>query len=128
MTERRPYRRRSNQRVIAVKLDLDTEGLVYRKWGSRQVAKRGDWLVDRDGDVYSVDGTVFKRTYKQIRPGVYLKKTRVWAEVATRAGTIRTKEGVSRYGKGDYIVYNDKQGEDGYCVTARLFKSLYRAD
>jgi hypothetical protein len=128
MTERRRYRKKSSQRVIAVRLDLDTRGLVYRKWGARQVAKRGDWLVDNNGDVYSVDCGVFERTYKLVRTGVYLKITPVWAEIATTAGRVRTKEGQSRYARGDYIVYNEKDGHDGYCMSAALFKSMYRAD
>ena len=128
MTERRKYRKKADQLVVAVKLDLETTGLVYRKWGGRQVAKRGDWLVDNNGDVYSVDSKVFARTYKQQRPGVYLKTTPVWAQVATETGSVKTKEGKSRYKQGDYIVYNDKDGGDGYCMTAASFKSMYRPD
>jgi hypothetical protein len=128
MTERRKYVKKANQRVVAVRLDLDTKGLVYRKWGARQVAKRGDWLVDNNGEIYSVDGKVFARTYKQLRTGIFLKTTPVWAEIAARTGTIRTKEGTSRYQEGDYIVYNDKDGRDGYCIAAATFKSTYRAD
>ena len=111
-----------------MQLDLDTAGFWYRKWGARQRCKRGDWLVDNDGEVYTVDARVFARTYKRLRPGTYLKSTPVWAERAQRAGSIVTKEGRSRYKAGDYIVYNDRTGRDGYCMTARRFRSLYRPD
>jgi hypothetical protein len=114
--------------VCAVRLDLDTAGFWYRKWGGRQRCKRGDWLVDNAGDVYTVDARVFARTYKRVRAGVYVKSTLVWAERARRAGSIATKEGRSRYKAGDYIVYNDRSGRDGYCMSARKFRSLYRLD
>ena len=126
MPKRGKYLKKTTQYVTAVKLDLDTDGLEYRKWGGRQYAKRGDWLVDNDGDVYTVDGRVFARTYKRLRPGVYLKTTPVWAEVATEAGSVKTKEGASNYKRGDYIVYNDRNGDDGYCMSAAKFKAMYR--
>jgi hypothetical protein len=128
MTQRRRYRKKADQFVIAVRLDLDTDGLVYRKWGGRQHAKRGDWLVDNRGEVYSVDARSFARTYKRLRPGTYVKTTPVWAELAARNGSVRTREGLSRYRKGDYIVYNDRDARDGYCMSARTFKAMYRLD
>jgi hypothetical protein len=126
MTERRKYRKKTDQRVVAVRLALDTDGLVYRKWGGRQVAKRGDWLVDNDGDVYTVASDAFARTYKQLSVGVYLKTSPVWAQIATQPGRVKTKEGLSHYRKGDYIVYNEEDGSDGYCMTAAAFKAMYR--
>ena len=128
MSARRKYRKKTSQFVVAVKLDLDTDGLVYRKWGGKQRAKRGDWIVDNGGDVYSVDGKVFARTYRRLRPGIYLKTTPVWAEVARSAGSVKTKEGQSQYKKGDYLVFNNKSGTDGYCMTASQFRSMYRAE
>lgn len=126
MAMRRRFRKRADQFVIAVQFDLDADGFVYRKWGGRQRAKRGDWLVDNNGDIYTIDRKVFAKTYERLRPGTYLKITPVWAEVATRSGTIKTKEGRSSYKRGDYIVYNNKNGRDGYCITASKFKAMYR--
>jgi hypothetical protein len=128
MSRRVKYRKKSSQFVVAVPLDLDTDGLIYRKWGGAQRAKRGDWLVDNDGDVYTVDREVFRRTYRRLRPGIYLKTRPVWAEVAAAAGRIKTKEGYSQYRKGDYIVRNQRSGGDGYCVSAAKFKAMYRPD
>jgi hypothetical protein len=48
MDRRLKYRRKSGQFVVAVRLDLDTNGLSYHKWGGRQRAKRGDWLVGKN--------------------------------------------------------------------------------
>ena len=126
MQNRRKYRKRSSQFVTAVKLDLDTKGLVYRKWGSTQRAKRGDWIVDNDGEVYTVDSRSFARTYSRLRPGVFIKTQPVWAEVASAAGSVKTKEGKSRYGRGDYLVFNDANGGDAYCMSAKKFKAMYR--
>jgi hypothetical protein len=128
MGRRVKYRKKSNQFVVAVRLDLKTDGLSYQKWGGRQQAKRGDWLVDNDGDVYTVASRVFARTYRQVRPGCYVKKTPVWAEVATGAGSIKTKEGASKYRKGDYLVYNHRNGRDGYTISATKFKAMYEPD
>jgi hypothetical protein len=124
MAKRSQYRKR--QPVIAVKLDLDMQDLKYRKWGGTQRAKGGDWLVDNDGDTYTVNAASFAGTYQRLRPGVYLKTTPIWAEIAAKAGSIRTKEGSSHYKSGDYLVYNHRNGRDGYCMTAKKFKSMYK--
>jgi hypothetical protein len=56
------------------------------------VCKPGDWLVSNDGDTHSVDHESFARTYQATGPGMYVKITPVWAEVARAAGEVRTKE------------------------------------
>jgi hypothetical protein len=76
------YRRRKRTSVNAVRLDLDTEGFIYQKWGGTQRCKRGDWLVNNQGDVYTVDGETFERTYRMVAPAVYEKNSGVWAERA----------------------------------------------
>lgn len=115
--------------MTAVRLPLESQGLTYRKWGARQHAKPGDWLVDNDGDVYTVDARVFARTYKRVksRPGSFVKTGAVWAERATGAGAVKTKEGTTHYRAGDYIVSNSRRGaSDTYAVSAAKFKKLYR--
>jgi hypothetical protein len=125
---RQRYRKRPNQFVVAVRLALDTPGFAYRKWGAEQRCKRDDWLVDNDGDVYTVDGEVFARTYRRVEPGRYVKTTPVWAERATADGAVQTKEGQSHYRAGDYLVYNNEDGTDGYCVSASKFEAMYEPD
>ena len=120
-----PYRKKASEYVVAVRLDFETDGLVYRKWGGTQRAKAGDWLVDNAGDVYTVDAEVFARTYERVLAGVYIKITPVWAEVATHAGSVKTKEGQSHYQAGDYIVSNNKNGDDAYCTAKEKFESMY---
>jgi hypothetical protein len=127
-TTRRRYVRRPDRAVAAVQLALDTDGLVYRKWGGEQRAKAGDWIVDNDGDVYTVDADVFSRTYRRTGIGTYLKATPVWAQRATQAGSVKTKEGVTHYGVGDYIVSNNRDGSDAYAVTMAKFEELYTPD
>ena len=114
--------------MTAVRLDLDIPGFTFRKWGAEQRCKRGDWIVDNDGDVYTVDAGVFARTYRQLSPGVYVKTTPVWAEVADSSGAIPTKEGESHYEKGDHLVFNEEKGGDGYCMTAEKFRAMYEPD
>jgi hypothetical protein len=128
MPKRTKYVKRASQAVVAVQLALDTKGFSYRKWGGLQTCRRGDWLVNNGGDIYTVNGRTFARTYRQVksRPGKYLKITPVWAEVASGAGSVRTQEGVTRYRAGDYLVFNEKGGGDAYAVKAKKFQQMYR--
>lgn len=125
MGGRRRYIKRPDQTVVAVQLALDTEGFTYRKWGGVQTCKAGDWIVNNGGDTYTVDQETFARTYRQTGPGTYVKAAPVWAEVATEAGAVQTKEGVTRYQPGDYLVFNQEDGGDPYAVTAERFESMY---
>lgn len=128
MTIRRRYRKKADQFVVAVRLRLDTAGFTYRKWGGEQRCKPGDWLVDNQGDVYTVDGEAFAKTYRRVSPGIYVKTTPIWAEVAALPGSVPTKEGRSHYGAGDYLVYNNPDGTDAYCITAAKFEAMYELD
>lgn len=120
-----PYRRREQTTVSAVQLDLETEGFTYQKWGALQRCKRGDWLVDNQGDVYTVDRETFAVTYRSVSQGVYEKVAPVWAKQAAAAGAIPTREGSTRYAAGDYLVFNDAEGRDGYAMSAERFSALY---
>jgi hypothetical protein len=122
---RRQYRRKADQFVVAVQLDLDTEGFTFRKWGGEQRCESKDWLVDNDGDVYTVDRDTFARTYTKVAPGHYLKTTPVWAERASAAGSVRTQEGTTHYQAGDYLVSNDPEGKDSYAIASDKFLATY---
>jgi len=122
---RRRYRKRSDQFVVAVQLNLDTDGFTYTKWGAEQRCKPDDWIIDNDGDIYSVDRDVFAKTYRKVNPGIYVKTTPIWAEVATQPGSVVTMEGESYYQSGDYLVYNNEDGTDAYCISAAKFESMY---
>ena len=127
MSEKRRYRKKPTEKVVAVQLDLDTAGFTYRKWGGEQVCKPGDWLVDNNGDIYTVDQQTFADTYKEDKAGkgLYFKSQEVWAEIAGSAGVIETKEGSTEYGAGDYLVFNDEAGEDGYAISREKFERMY---
>jgi hypothetical protein len=120
--------RRPDRPVAAVRLPLDADGLVYRKWGAEQRAHAGDWIIDNDGDVYTVDAEVFARTYRQVGTGAYIKTTPVWAARASHAGSVKTKEGVTYYEAGDYLVSNNSDGSDEYSIAAAKFEALYTID
>ena len=125
---RQRYVRRPDRSIAAVRLALDTDGLFYRKWGGEQRAKPGDWLVDNDGDVYTIDAAVFERTYRRVGPGAYVKTTPIWAEQAQEAGSVKTKEGATAYQPGDYLVSNDADGSDEYAIEKDKFESLYELE
>ncbi|HEY9063848.1 MAG TPA: hypothetical protein VIO33_02625 [Burkholderiaceae bacterium] len=125
---RQRYRARPDRFVVAVQLKLDTDGFGYRKWDNDQRCKPGDWLVDNDGDVYTVDADSFARTYRELRRGHYVKSTRIWAEQATDSGSVATKEGHTRYAKGDWLVSNNEDGTDSYAISAEKFERLYELD
>jgi hypothetical protein len=119
------YRRKQQTTVTAVKLDLETDGFTYNKWGGTQHAKRGDWLVSNQGDVYTVDAGTFDRTYREIGRGLYEKTANVWARRAEVAGSFKTQEGSTDYRPGDFLVFNDPDRKDGYAMKAEKFESLY---
>ena len=95
--KRQQYRKKPSSFITAVQLDLTTSGFTYEKWGATQTFKPGDWLVNNNGDTYSVDRQVFARTYSQVSPGVYFKSTPVWAFPADKAGSVKTREGETNY-------------------------------
>ena len=128
MPARGRFRPRQRRLVAAVQLRLDTDGLHYRKWGGAQLAHQGDWLVDNDGEVYTVEAESFARTYERVSLGVYTKTAPVWAERATEDGSVATKEGRSAYRAGDWIVSNNEDGSDAYAIKAAAFDERYEAD
>ncbi len=119
------YRRKQDTRVVAVQLRLETDGFVYRKWDADQRCKSGDWLVDNEGEVYTVDADTFARTYENVGPGLYEKVAAVWAEMAAAPGAIPTQEGETHYDAGDYLVYEDADRHGGYAIGSERFHSLY---
>ena len=125
MTELKKYRRREDAVVTAVQLDLDTDGFTYRKWGGTQTARAGDWLVNNDGNVYTVDRGVFQRTYARKSPGVYKKTNAVWARKAQEDGKIPTTSGHTEYKAGDMLVFNDEDAKDGWAMKPEDFDRLY---
>ena len=125
MSNRRRYIKRTTEFVTAVQINLDLDSFIYRKWGATQHCSRGDWLVDNKGDVYTVENGSFERTYRYTGPGTYVKSTPVWAEVATMAGEVSTKEGITHFDAGDYLVYNEPGAADGYAVPKDEFDRMY---
>lgn len=128
MGSARRYRKKPKQFVVAIQLNLETEGFTYQKWGGQQRCEQGDWLVDNGGDIYTIDAKVFASTYRPVAPGTYTKITPVWAEQAITSGRVETNEGISHYQSGDYIVCNNSDGTDTYCVEREKFEEMYELD
>jgi hypothetical protein len=127
--KRRKYLKRPDQPVVAVQVALEGLGFTYQKWGATQQCKAGDWLVDNDGEVYTVDKDSFDRTYQKVDVGKYVKTTPIWAEVAESDGQVHTKEGSTSYKAGDYLVFNEESGGDSYAIEPAKFEAMYeRAD
>lgn len=122
---RKKYQKRSHLAIPAVQMNIDTDGLTYQKWGGTQIGKKGDWLVDNDGDVYTVDQESFAKTYVEVSKGLYLKQAPVWAEIAETSGAIKTKEGHTQYDPGDYLVFNNEDSTDGYATKPEKFNAMY---
>jgi hypothetical protein len=125
MSGRLKYVKRADKTVVAVQLALETTGFTYQKWGGTQTCKAGDWIVSNGADVYTVDRSTFERTYRSVGSGTYVKTTPVWAEVAGAMGHVQTKEGVTYYEAGDYLVFNEEQGGDAYAVSSDKFETMY---
>ncbi len=122
---RRKYRKRPAALVTAVRLALDFEGFAYRKWGGEQRCAADDWLVDNEGDVYTVSADSFARTYSERSAGRYFKRGEVWAVQARAAGQVPTKEGSTAYVRDDYLVSNHQDGGDAYAVERAKFEAMY---
>jgi hypothetical protein len=124
--ERRAYVRREGTAVTAIRMALDFDTFTYRRWGSLQNGKPGDWLVEREGKVHTVDADTFARTYRQTGPGSYVKVAPVLAAPAASDGAIRTQEGKTNYRQGDYIIWNDGEALDCYAIAKEEFERLYQ--
>lgn len=122
---KRRYRKRKEQHVTAVQIRLETAGLEYEKWGAKQTGRPGDWLIDNDGDVYTISEDSFDSTYEQVSPGRYRKVAAVWAVQASRNGAVKTREGETVYEAGDYLVSNNDDGDDEYAVSKERFEQMY---
>ena len=123
---RKKYQKRKVQVVTGVQINLETEGLCYVKWGGEQHCKSGDWLVNNAGECYTVEQESFANTYKEIAPGQFVKAGPVWAEEAETNGSVSTKEGVSQFQAGDYVVSNNEDGTDAYTVPKAKFEERYK--
>lgn len=121
--------KRKDLLVTAVQINLELDSIpaviYYSKWGGTQTAKQGDWLLNNQGECYTVDQESFAATYEEVTPGQYCKTGSVWATIATADGVINTKEGQSTYEAGDYIVFNSEDLTDGYCMSSEKFLSMY---
>lgn len=119
------YKKREDQVVTAVQLNLETDGFTYTKWGGKQRCYAGDWLVNNNGEYYTIRDETFKNTYKEVSMGQFEKTTAVWASAATEDGKVKTNEGYTEYKAGDYLVANNEDGSDSYAVSKIKFENMY---
>ena len=119
------YRKKSDQFVVAIQLALEMHGFEYEKWGGTQTCKSGDWLLENNGEVYTVDAAIFEETYERKAPGIYAKNVVVWAEQAVKDGHLESAEGGQAYQAGRYLVSNDESKTDVYAVAPAMFERMY---
>ncbi|MDA7425302.1 hypothetical protein [Thalassococcus lentus] len=122
------YTRREQTNVTAIKIDMETDGFTYRKWGGEQIVRPGDWLVDNNGDVYTVDGEAFEATYAKVSQGIYTKTAHVWAREAESDGQVQSTSGFTQYHAGDMVVFRDEREIDGWAMSKADFAALYQVD
>ncbi len=122
------YSRREQTNVTAIKIDMETDGFTYRKWGGEQIVRPGDWLVDNNGDVYTVDGEAFEATYTKVSQGIYTKTGHVWAREAESDGQVQSTSGFTQYHAGDMVVFRDEREIDGWAMSKADFATLYQVD
>ena len=124
----RKYRKKSGQFVVAVQLRLDTAGFTYQKWGGTQQCKAGDWVVDNDGEVYTIGAEQFEKTYTRTGDGTFAKNAPVWADRAITDGFLETAAGDQSYSSGDYLVSNSEDRTNVYSIEQNVFEKLYEPD
>ena len=108
---------------------LILRGDLVPGWMHRAVVKERDLLrakADADADVDGArdvrDGALGGGAGRQARVIVAQENGEL---VAAEAGTVATKEGVTHYAAGDFIVSNQPDGEDSYAITRARFEDLY---
>ncbi|MEB3335092.1 MAG: patatin-like phospholipase family protein [Cyanobacteriota bacterium] len=104
-----PYRERKETEVKAIRLNLELESFTYHQGDGARTGKRGDWLVECEGRVSTVDHATFNRYYKQVAPASYRKQLIVWAAPVS--------DGV--------LVCMDSEGKDGDVLSPDQFQALY---
>lgn len=120
------YKRKPGAEVLAIQIPGH---MLYKMWGDVQHGKPGDWLLQNQEEVYTVDAESFARIYRAgSGPGFYVKAAPVWATIAEVDGKVHTKEGYSDYKTGDMLVWNNPDSSDGYCMSQEKFFSLYELD
>lgn len=111
--------------VTAVQIDFDKVKFTYHKWGAEQKATTGDWIVSTHGDVVTVPREIFARSYKTIGHGQYLQTGNVWVRQTIEPGVLKTNSGQINYQAGDYLVFNDPEGNQGIVMKANTFTEFY---
>jgi len=84
--------------------------LVQVEWqtslGSQLASTPGDWVVTDGTSTWTVESTVFERTYRPTGDGRYVKTALVRARQLEHADTFQTLEGIAHANAGDWVVCN----------------------
>lgn len=125
MSAYRRYKRKGNEVVIAIQLDLDTEGFSYQKQGAERRCNAQDWLLSDRSGTYAVDDSTFARAFEEIGVGQYTMVGIVRAKVSDSAGHIRVGQRKVPHEPGDYLVWDESTQSIGYAVPKDWFEASY---
>ena len=123
---KKQYRKIERAVITAVQMDLDCAGFTYKKWNNVQKCQQGDWVVNNNGDCYTIRADVFAKTYEFVSKGQYRKTAIVWAEQTNTERSIETNNGAVQCQAGDYIVSNVGFQDDSYVVSKEKFEAMYK--
>ena len=76
MGTRKKFKKKADSFVVAVQLNLDTDGFTYEKWGAEQRCKKGDWLYPKEmpfpmslADYWLYNKSTLKKNYYHRQKG-----------------------------------------------------------
>lgn len=94
--------------------------------GSALSAAAGDWLVTDGAEEWTVAPDIFRRTYRRLADGRFVKQEPVRAARLDRSAEVPTLEGVARAEAGDWVLC----GVDGelWTVTDTFFRAHYEPE
>lgn len=117
MSTRRRYRKRPDQAVVAVPLDIEVQVFAVGPSGAREPCRPGDWLVQADGEVHAVAAADFDPAQRDRHEAA------VPLDLDVRGFSYWKWNDMQGCKPGDWLVQN---GDDVYTVDADVFAETYR--
>ena len=121
-------RRRPDQYVIAVQLDLDTAGFTFRKWGAEQrVQARRLARRQRRRRLHRRRGQSSRAPTASCAAAPTSRRRRCGPRRARRPAASPRRRAARTTGRR-LLVSNDEDGSDAYAVDAAKFEAMYEPD
>ena len=91
--------------------------------GNNLVGEKGDYLIESDGNRWTVQPEIFEKTYSENSDGTFTKTAQVIAVKVNAALTINTLEGESVVHEGDYLLCGESA--DVWSIDSTNFVKKY---